>query len=337
MKSVLSDTLGLDGHLPLSKHRFISTGDPAVASEQVAKLFAPHRLEPVQGERPFHSLLHHARLNSLSFFFAQYHPEAVITASATRRFYLLHIPLAGACGITYGGRTVEVWRGAVAVTNPLDAIKLHWMDNCTQLVVKVDRRELETCLAAHLGHPPIQPILFDFQAPTPHESCAGLVRFVELICHDLDQDNSTFGSRHGEQPAEALFMNMMLRQLPNNYSTALSRPASRAAPYYVKRVEEYIRLYAGKPIGLKDMVAVSGVSSRALFKGFQGFRGMGPMAYLKMVRLEHVHAELSRAAGQRTVTEVANAWGFAHLGNFARDYKKRFGQRPSDTLRQRGP
>ena len=28
-----------------------------------------------------------------------------------------------------------------------------------------------------------------------------------------------------------------------------------------------------------------------------------------------------------TVTEVAEAWGFSHLGNFAKDYKKRFGSK----------
>ena len=121
-----------------------------------------------------------------------------------------------------------------------------------------------------------------FIAPTPNQNCQRLLRFVELICEDLDQENSAFASRLGEQPTETLFMNMILRQLPNSYSEALMRPASRAAPYYVKRVEEFIRLYASKPITLKEMIEVSGVSARALFKGFQSFRGMGPMAYLKM-------------------------------------------------------
>ena len=84
------------------------------------------------------------------------------------------------------------------------------------------------------------------------------------------------------------------------------------------------------------MVAVSGVSKRALFRGFRAFRGMGPMAYLKSVRLESAHAELTGPGPERrSVTEVANAWGFTHLGNFARDYRRRFGRRPSETLRSR--
>ncbi len=31
--------------------------------------------------------------------------------------------------------------------------------------------------------------------------------------------------------------------------------------------------------------------------------------------------------------EIAGAWGFAHAGQFARDYRGRFGRNPSDTLR----
>jgi AraC-like DNA-binding protein len=62
------------------------------------------------------------------------------------------------------------------------------------------------------------------------------------------------------------------------------------------------------------------------------------MAYLKRVRLERVRAELAAPprGGRRRVTEIATAWGFSHLGNFAKDYKKQFGETPSATLRRRG-
>jgi len=33
---------------------------------------------------------------------------------------------------------------------------------------------------------------------------------------------------------------------------------------------------------------------------------------------------------------VANAWGFWHMGQFARDYRRLFGELPSDTLRCSG-
>jgi AraC-like DNA-binding protein len=32
------------------------------------------------------------------------------------------------------------------------------------------------------------------------------------------------------------------------------------------------------------------------------------------------------------VTAVAFRWGFSHLGHFTTDYKRRFGETPSETL-----
>jgi len=42
------------------------------------------------------------------------------------------------------------------------------------------------------------------------------------------------------------------------------------------------------------------------------------------------------AAADTTVTQVATHWGFLHLGEFARDYQRLFGERPSETLGRSG-
>ncbi|MFV2073945.1 MAG: helix-turn-helix domain-containing protein, partial [Thermoanaerobaculales bacterium] len=42
-----------------------------------------------------------------------------------------------------------------------------------------------------------------------------------------------------------------------------------------------------------------------------------------------------RSATQPTlVTDVANSWGFWHMGQFAADYRRQFGELPSETLRR---
>jgi transcriptional regulator GlxA family with amidase domain len=73
---------------------------------------------------------------------------------------------------------------------------------------------------------------------------------------------------------------------------------------------------------------------RSLQEGFRQHVGVSPMAYLRRVRLEHAHAELSEPRdGQRSVAAVAHRWGFGHLGRFAAAYRERYGVSPSDTLR----
>ena len=110
---------------------------------------------------------------------------------------------------------------------------------------------------------------------------------------------------HGREIAEfeSLFLSLVLTELRHSESDALARPRPRAVPYYVKRVEEFINLHADAAIALDDMVAVSGVSARSLFNGFRAFRGTGPMAYLKRVRLERVRAEVQDLIGNVRVIE----------------------------------
>lgn len=76
------------------------------------------------------------------------------------------------------------------------------------------------------------------------------------------------------------------------------------------------------------------ISERTLRYGFHEYFGMPPMAYLKIQRLNAVQRQLKTStADQTTVTDVAIEWGFWHMGQFAKDYKKMFGESPSKTLR----
>jgi AraC family ethanolamine operon transcriptional activator len=60
---------------------------------------------------------------------------------------------------------------------------------------------------------------------------------------------------------------------------------------------------------------------------------MSPIAYIRCERLCRVHDELLE--GNRTTTsisETATQWGFAHMSQFAKDYRTLFGESPSTTL-----
>ena len=86
-------------------------------------------------------------------------------------------------------------------------------------------------------------------------------------------------------------------------------------------------------VSIDDLAAASGVSARTLYKGFQEFRGVSPMKFLKLTRLEMVHRELLHAEPSDSVTRIAMDYGFRQLGRFAVEYRQRFGESPSDTLR----
>jgi AraC-like DNA-binding protein len=60
------------------------------------------------------------------------------------------------------------------------------------------------------------------------------------------------------------------------------------------------------------------------------------MQWLREQRLDAVHRHLRDAAGASTqVTDTAFAYGFSHLGEFSRAYRRRFGETPGRTLARR--
>jgi AraC-like DNA-binding protein len=154
---------------------------------------------------------------------------------------------------------------------------------------------------------------------------------------DLDHGASAFGHSRAVGAVEQALQRLLLAAVPHNHTELFDTPVSAPAPYYVRRVEEFIHQHASDPITLEEMITVSGVSARSLHTGFRRFRGTTPMNYLKNCRLVLAHRQLREGADSGlTVTEVALACGFSHLSKFARDYHERFGERPSATLKRMG-
>nr|WP_281365590.1 helix-turn-helix transcriptional regulator [Nocardioides panzhihuensis] len=90
---------------------------------------------------------------------------------------------------------------------------------------------------------------------------------------------------------------------------------------------------ADQPL-LSDVARHCGVTLRSLQLGFRREVGMSPGEWLRNQRLERAHAQLSLASeAETTVTAVAVACGFLHLGDFAARFKQRFGESPSAVLR----
>lgn len=103
----------------------------------------------------------------------------------------------------------------------------------------------------------------------------------------------------------------------------------------VERAEKLALAYVDKPLQVSALCRTLGVSERTLRKLFNEVHGNPPSRHLRMLRLSQVRAALLSARGQLvTVTEIANDFGFAELGRFSVEYRKLFGERPSDTLHQ---
>lgn len=107
---------------------------------------------------------------------------------------------------------------------------------------------------------------------------------------------------------------------------------SRGRIAVVRRAEELMRSRLDRSTGAIDLCMELDVSDRTLRRAFLERWGMGPIAFHRTLRLNAVRAALK--ADAPSVSEVARKWGFQHLGNFAADYRRAFGEPPSRTARQ---
>jgi transcriptional regulator GlxA family with amidase domain len=101
------------------------------------------------------------------------------------------------------------------------------------------------------------------------------------------------------------------------------------------RAEAWLRQQLSEPPTIATLCAAVGASERTLHDAFRQHLNATPKAYLKTLRLEAARRDLLIAAAGRRVTDVALDWGFLHFGWFSQDYKRLFGESPSQTLGRR--
>ena len=62
--------------------------------------------------------------------------------------------------------------------------------------------------------------------------------------------------------------------------------------------------------------------------------GMSPLDYWRTPPPAEAREELLRCGDGTSVTDVATRFGFSHFGRFSQQYRHRFGETPSSTLRR---
>jgi AraC-like DNA-binding protein len=101
----------------------------------------------------------------------------------------------------------------------------------------------------------------------------------------------------------------------------------------MRRFEQAIEEAEGQPIYLTELCDKIGVQERTLRNHCLEYLGMSPHRYLLLRRMALVRRTLGLAdSKEKTVTMIANDYGFWELGRFSAAYRKLFDESPSTTL-----
>jgi AraC family ethanolamine operon transcriptional activator len=101
----------------------------------------------------------------------------------------------------------------------------------------------------------------------------------------------------------------------------------------IRRAEEFLQGNDSPAVRIDDLCVAACTSLSRLERAFRESFGVSPRRFLTMRRLAEVRSELLRGAPDASVTEIATRWGFFHLGQFSKEYRALYAERPSDTLR----
>ncbi len=108
---------------------------------------------------------------------------------------------------------------------------------------------------------------------------------------------------------------------------------NRAKYRAAKKARDYIHEHYASPIRIDDICRATGVGVRTLQRCFSDYFDLTIRDYIKTVRLDAARRGLRAARPlDTTVAAIAMQNGLSHLGRFSIEFRKRFGELPSDVL-----
>ncbi|HEY7552735.1 MAG TPA: AraC family transcriptional regulator [Hyphomicrobiaceae bacterium] len=272
--------------------------------------------------------------------YIQYGAPGEIRTTPARDDYWLQLPIQEEIEFEIARWRIACGPERAAVSSPTHELVIRTKGTGARLNVSVRAATLTRHLAGLLGEEPAAPLEL---APVMDLTAGygrSLAQHVHLAVRDFQRTGWMTWDANAVGTFEEFIVHRLLISHPNNYSDALRRRERALAPRDLRRALDYMHANLAAPITIADIAGVSGISGRTLFQHFRDFRSTSPMRYLREARLAKARDALMRPKANAGVAEVATACGFSHLGRFASDYRNRFGERPSETLRRsrgRGP
>lgn len=315
---------------------FASAHDLDQTKRLVASRYCGHEMSLVE-RGSLDAWMNARSVRGLDYSAVGYGLASVVSPGRTEKFYPIMIPISGGGTVRVGKEEVAVSSRTAAVVSATEPLRMELTGDCTLIILCVSRDALERYAADVIGEPVTAPLTFTPGMNLAHGRAS---RWYEQLLGDIEDldspDSLILANEHAARAAEWKLLTSLLLSQPHSYSEKLTAVRLRTASgCIVRAVDEYIEAYPELPHTPADLAVQANCSVRALQKAFKINAGQTPMLYLRERRLRWAREKLTEAQpGAITVAAIAASCGFTHLGRFAKEYKKRFGEAPSATLRR---
>lgn len=156
------------------------------------------------------------------------------------------------------------------------------------------------------------------------------VRYI--LSRLLDTDTHTT-PRHANRLSYDLVMIAVLEVLAQETPQPPTTSSYAHRKQVVDKARQFVAHHLDTPLTITDLCAVANVSRRTLQYSFESILGISPIQHLRISRLNGVRRAIITSSKHHPILDIAAQWGFWHMSQFAKDYKKLFGELPSQTPR----
>ncbi|WP_125100172.1 AraC family transcriptional regulator [Leucobacter chromiireducens] len=308
------------------------------AHHTISQLFCEHGLAPLES-REVRMTLRSAHDGGTGIDVLDYGEAVRISVpNGLQDFHLVQIPLRGRATMEVGNALVHS-SPSVATVPPRDrAFAMRWNAGVPTLIFYAERERLREVARSMYGVDDARLTLglhMQLDSPAGHDFLRALLE------HHGQLERPAADGAYVRRLSAELLLARFLGAVENSVSRALGVWSS-AAPVrvtpgdaLVRRFEEEIESGVANGATVLDIAATLGVPLRTLQSHVRAVRGTTPSALLRDAQLRHARVLLTGADPLRdTVTSIALRAGFTHLGRFAAEYRRRFGESPTDTLRR---
>lgn len=262
--------------------------------------------------------------------------DAIQIRTSEATDYHIDIPISGRAMMRAGAlRPSNATAQTAAIFMPGRTAELICSDDFSQVAVMIPRDELHLELENLLGRSATKPLEFSPELDMTSGPGGTVLQSLRLVDRVANETPALLEHPLAAQRFEQVLMESLLLAQPHNYSEALASPVAPAGPRPVAHAIELLRSDLEHAWTVGELAAAVAVSVRSLQEGFRRSTSTTPMGYLRQLRLEQIHGELTRAEpGSVTVSEIAAKWGITHFGRFAASYRQQFSEKPSETIRR---
>ena len=166
------------------------------------------------------------------------------------------------------------------------------------------------------------------------EQASIIRRFLRQLCTRICDDQALLAAAEFSESVTQELPQLLLGAAASaDHDTTCSVTATKRMRI-LKCAEDYIDQRAGEDeLTVGEVCGAVQTSLRTLQLAFAERYGISPKAYIRAIRLNRARKQLRSAdPGELKVADIANGCGFWHMGQFAADYRRQFGELPSATL-----